>query len=354
MGWQRYNYVLAGLLGAVAFVTIFLLLEVFASVFFAITVAYVLYPLRTKLVEQGLGNRLAAALSTVLALAIGFVLFAPLAVSAYLRRGEIVTFLDEFPETATLSAGGFTHSVDVAALLETAEATLEDIALQMAGEVVALLLKFFVFILVVYVLLLRPGTVRAAILEPIPDQYHDIVFSYHEQVESILNAIYVLQAAVAFGTFLVGLPFFYFFGYESAFTLAVLAGILQFLPVVGPSILMAGLAGLAVASGEVVRAILVFVLGSVFIGGMPDLVIRPRLARLTASIPGSLYFVGFVGGILSVGMIGVIAGPVAVALVAKSVGLLSEEPTTRQSRLETTADAPPAPSQPDEPPPSTG
>ena len=354
MGWQRYNYVLAGLLGVVAVVTFFVLLEVFASVFFAITVAYVLYPLRMRLVQQGLGNRLSAALTTVLALATGFVLFAPLAVSAYLRREEIVTFLDDIPETATLSVGEFTHSIDVVGLLDTVETMVEDLALQMAGEVVALLLKFFVFTLVVYVLLLRPGTVRTAILEPIPDQYHDIVFSYHERTQSILNAIYVLQAAVAFGTFLVGLPFFYLFGYESAFTLAVLAGILQFLPVVGPSILMAGLAGLAVAGGEVVRAILVFVLGSVFIGGMPDVVIRPRLARLTAGIPGSLYFVGFVGGILSVGMIGVIAGPVAVALVAESVVLLSEESTTRQAQLDTQPEPRSPTSRPDDLSSSTG
>jgi predicted PurR-regulated permease PerM len=54
-------------------------------------------------------------------------------------------------------------------------------------------------------------------------------------------------------------------------------------------------------------------------------VIRTRLARETADLPGSLYFVGFVGGLLTLGPIGVIAGPLAVALVVEMGNLLTDE-----------------------------
>jgi predicted PurR-regulated permease PerM len=101
-----------------------------------------------------------------------------------------------------------------------------------------------------------------------------------------------------------------------------MGGILQFVPVAGPILVLAGLAGLELVAGEVVRAALVFGLGGLLVGVLPDVLIRPRLARLTAGIPGSLYFVGFFGGLLSVGALGIIAGPLAVALVAEAVRLL--------------------------------
>ena len=72
-------------------------------------------------------------------------------------------------------------------------------------------------------------------------------------------------------------------------------------------------------------AMLADVLGGLLVAWLPDLVIRPRLARETADLPGSLYFVGFVAGLLTLGPIGVIAGPLAVALVVEIGGLLTDE-----------------------------
>jgi predicted PurR-regulated permease PerM len=61
----------------------------------------------------------------------------------------------------------------------------------------------------------------------------------------------------------------------------------------------------------------------VIIGLVPDLVVRPQLASRQAKLPVSLYFVGFVGGVLTVGVIGVVAGPLVVALLIETVQLLA-------------------------------
>jgi predicted ATP-dependent serine protease len=55
----------------------------------------------------------------------------------------------------------------------------------------------------------------------------------------------------------------------------------------------------------------------VIIGLVPDLVVRPQLASRQAKLPVSLYFVG---GVLTVG---VIAGPLVVALLIETVQLLA-------------------------------
>jgi predicted PurR-regulated permease PerM len=334
MSWSQRTYVLAALLAAVALVTTFLLFDIFSAVFFAITVAYILYPVRSFLRRRGLSSRLAAGLSTLLALVAVVVLFSPLIVSVYVRRSEFFEFLEELPETLSGSFVGMEYEIDVGQTLEQAEVILQNAAVDLLAQMPVILLNFFVFILVVYALLLRPDAVRAAILKPVPVQYQDIVFAFHRRTRSILYAIYVLQAAVGLGTFLIGYPFFILMGYDSAFTLAVMGGILQFVPVAGPILVLAGLAGLELVAGEVVRAALVFGLGGLLVGVLPDVLIRPRLARLTAGIPGSLYFVGFFGGLLSVGALGIIAGPLAVALVAEAVRLLVSDSASAAEQQE--------------------
>jgi hypothetical protein len=46
--------------------------------------------------------------------------------------------------------------------------------------------------------------------------------------------------------------------------------------------------------------------------------------RRTADLPASLYFVGFTGGVLTLGAVGIIAGPLAIALLVEAVSLLGD------------------------------
>jgi predicted PurR-regulated permease PerM len=76
---------------------------------------------------------------------------------------------------------------------------------------------------------------------------------------------------------------------------------------------------------DVAGAILVFAVGGLVVGWLPDAVIRTRLARETADLPGSLYFIGFTGGLLSVGPVGFIAGALVVAFLVEASELLAAE-----------------------------
>lgn len=64
---RRRRYVLAGLLVGIGLLTAAVLWEVIEVVFFAVTVAYVLYPLRRRLVDRGVPRRVASGLVTVAA-----------------------------------------------------------------------------------------------------------------------------------------------------------------------------------------------------------------------------------------------------------------------------------------------
>jgi predicted PurR-regulated permease PerM len=180
-------------------------------------------------------------------------------------------------------------------------------------------------VFLVFSLLHHQGDTRRAVLAVIPPTYRSVADALDQRARDTLFALYVLQAATSLGTFLIAVPVFVLLGYSFPITLAFLSAILQFLPIVGPSLVILGLAIWHVVFGDPTAALLVILVGGLLIAWLPDLLIRPRLASETADLPGSLYFVGFTGGLLTLGPIGIIAGPLAIALVIEMASLLSAE-----------------------------
>jgi predicted PurR-regulated permease PerM len=320
---RRRRHVIAGLLVAVGALAVAVLWNVVEVVFFGITVAYVLYPLRQRLVAHGVPRRLASAAVTTAAFLAVVVLLTPIALALFERRGALIELLNNLPDELPVEVLGFAYEIDIADLTATANDALRSIAISLAADAIFITLEFSLFVLIVYGLLLRPQAVGRAAYEITPPAYHDVLHALHERVAGTLFALYVIQATTAVLTFPFAVVVFYALGYPDVFVLAVLSAILQFFPIVGPGTLIVGLAGYDVLLGMPGRAIGVLILGSLLIGLLPDILIRPRMASQRARLPASLYFVGFVGGVLTVGVIGIIAGPLVVAVLVELVNLLS-------------------------------
>lgn len=324
---------LAGLVLGLTIIAAFALVDVLGTVFFAITVAYVLYPVREFLVDRGLSHRIASTVVTSTAFVILGLLIAPISWVLYEQRTELFIFFQRIPETVTLQISEFDYVIETAPVLTATQEWIQQLAIDIAQATPVLGLKVVVFTLLVYGLLYRPRAARAAVLRIIPADQHDIVHRLHERTKATLNAIYILQGATAVGTAAIALLVFWALGYRNPVPLAIVAGLLQFIPVVGPSVVVIGLAIGDVMNGAIDRAILVSILGLVLVGFMPDAVIRTQLVSWAADLPVSLYFVGFVGGILSLGVIGFVAGPLIIALLVEMIALLSYGGSVQQSQL---------------------
>lgn len=191
------------------------------------------------------------------------------------------------------------------------------------------------FVFVVFGILLRRDELQRALIAPIAAEYHDIVFAINDRVRSTLYTLYIVQVVTSTVTFAVAIPIFWLLGYEFPITLAVIAGVLQFLPVIGPGFLIGGLTLYELINGLYIDGVLVFAFGMGIVALAPDVLLRPRLVSERASLPASLYFVGFVGGVLSLGPIGIIAGPLLVSVLVFLLSLLGRETqSSRQSHLQ--------------------
>lgn len=314
-----------GIAAALAVLTAAVLWEVLGTLFFAVTLVYVAEPLYRALLDRGLGPRTASAIATAVVFAAAVGLLVPFAVVLYQRRADVVAVLSTLPESVALGVGGFEVVLETGEVVTLAVVQLRRLAFDVAGAAPVLGLKLVLLAMVLYALLVRRASVGRTLVAAVPAHHRPVVRRLSERLRETLLAIYVMQAATSLATFAVALPLFVLLGYDLAFVLAVLAGLLQFLPIVGPSVLIAVIAGAAVLAGDLAGAATVGVLGWLLVAMLPDIVVRPKLAEHTAHVPGSLYFVGFTGGVLTVGAVGVIAGPVLVVLLNEAVALLAAE-----------------------------
>lgn len=331
---SRRLYVLGGVLAAIATLAAVILFEVLGTVFFALSVAYLLVPLRRRLYQRGF-SRLTSTVA-VTATAVGGVvaLFGPLVYLLIIRFSEVTALIRGLPESITLGAAGFSYELVVSDVLTLISQELAVLAGEIASALPVLLIKLTLFVLLVFSLLHNQQDIRSGVLTVVPPNYRDIAEALHTRARETLFALYVLQAVTALGTFVIALPVFVLFGYNSPVILATVAGILQFVPIAGPSLLIIVLVAGHLLTGDFGSALGVALVGGALIAWLPDLLIRPRIASRTTDISGSLYFIGFVGGLLSLGAIGIIVGPLVVALLVEAAGLVSQE-------FETTVDTPP-------------
>lgn len=319
----RRQYALASVLLVLGLLAVVVLRKVLGTVFFAVTVAYVLLPLRDRFRAAGYSRQVASVLTASVASAALVVLFGVLGFVLFRQSDSLEALLERVPSTLVVEIAGFSYTAELSTVTATLSSVLAGLAEAVLRAAPVVALKVVLFVILVFGLLLRPGAVDDAARGLVPSQYHDVLSALDRRTRQTLYGIYVLQAATAVGTTAVALAVFLALGYSAPLTLAIIAGVLQFIPVVGPSVLVGGLAVFDLALGNPQRAVLVAVLGTVFVGFAPDAVIRPRLASRTADLPTSLYFIGFVGGVLTVGPIGFIAGPLVVALIIELVGMLS-------------------------------
>lgn len=317
--------VLAVSLALAAIVAIAILRGLVGTIFFAITVGYVLLPVTDRLRREGLPAWWAAAVATAGAFVFGVALFVPIGAVLYLRRRAALGLIRSLPDSLTLTFGDFVYVIDAGEVTTFLARQVTQIALSLARATPVLAAKLFVFGLVLFALLYRGDRLQRALLGPVPDDYHDLATALNERVQDTLVSLYVIQAVTAIATFAVALAVFLALGIRYPVTLAVVAGLLQFLPVVGPSLVIAAIALGEYLAGDLVGAVVIAVVGLVFVGFLPDAILRPRLARQTTELPGSLYFVGFTGGLLSLGPVGIVAGPLAVALVVELLAQLANE-----------------------------
>jgi len=116
-----------------------------------------------------------------------------------------------------------------------------------------------------------------------------------------------------------GLPYTAFLG--------VVAGFLSLIPFVGAAGVWIPCTIYLAASGDLVRAIILLVYGSLVIS-MVDNVLRPLLIGGQTRLPTLFLFFGILGGVQTYGVLGIFLGPVLLAIVLAFIRIYQEQFST--------------------------
>jgi len=184
--------------------------------------------------------------------------------------------------------------------------------------------KFVIFLLSLYFFLRHgPGLVES-IRRSFSLEHRGILDRFTKTSYSVLYAIYVVHVATAIVTFVLAVPFFWLIGFSNVFFWSLLCGVVQLIPLLGPSLIMFAIAIYAFATGNTTAGVLCLAVGYPVVAAAPDLVFRPVMMGRHSKLNPLLLLLGFVGGLMSLGAIGFMVGPLALALLAEALKLASE------------------------------
>ncbi|MBP2145721.1 putative PurR-regulated permease PerM [Methanofollis sp. W23] len=295
----------------------------------ALSLAVVVLPLQRRLVRWGIPEGVAALAVTVIVFlaltgAVGFT-------AAVLAQNA--DFLAEIVQgiTGWIGAAGVDPVASVGPESEAAAwfnewtASLTDAATTFAAQVPTLVLDFIVFFLALYMFIYRGAAVAAELTAALPSRLRAAVERMTRASVDTLYAIYIVHVATSVITFFLAIPFFWVLGYDHVIFFAVMAGIFQLIPIIGPSVIMLIVGAFALSQGDLRGAALAAFVGYPLVCALPDIYFRPLMMGRRARIHPVIMWIGFFGGLVVMGLVGFILGPVLVVLAITAYHILVEE-----------------------------
>jgi predicted PurR-regulated permease PerM len=157
---------------------------------------------------------------------------------------------------------------------------------------------------------------------PLPDgQVWELVRNFRDVTRAMLlgtGATALYQGLISFvGYWVLGLP--------SPLLFASLTAVASLLPGIGTALIWVPLAGWLLASDAIGRGLVLLVWGSVLIVGIADYLLRPKLLGNRVKMNELLVLIALFGGIEAFGLLGLILGPIVVALFVALVRIYERE-----------------------------
>lgn len=301
--------------------------QVVWTVVLGIAAAYVLLPFHKWLMGRGVPAYWSAIVSSLFIVVLVLVLFTPIGVVLFLRRQETIEFIQDTPDQQEFTIGDSLVTIDIDTVQEQFVPGLSDLAPALLAQLSVLASKFVVFAFVVFALLYYHEQLRPLAYNAIPSPYHGVVDAVHWRVRDVLFGHYVLAVVGLTVTYISGIAVFSLLGYSLPLVFSLAAALLWILPFVSPAPLVAGLGLYHLFVGEPVSALLIGLFGILFLVAIPRVFVAEGRYRLDNPRPlsSSVYFIGFVGGFLTVGFVGIVVGPLALAILGELLELLSRD-----------------------------
>jgi len=334
------GYLLA-LVGLFAYLSLQLVLPFAQYVLAGVLIAFVLFPLQTRL-ERYVGPTIAAFALVAVAI-VGVIV--PFVIVAVVIAGDVVALLQEIdPETLQLAAieerieDEIGVEIDIAAQLADSAEQIGTILLEQTtawfSALTHALVGLGVLLFLLYYLLKDGDNLMGWVRDvtPLPGDVQDELYDELNEVMWAVLAGHVLIAIIegtiaGIGLFVTGVP-------NAAFWTFVMV-ILSLIPLIGAPLVWIPASIYLFVTGEPIMALGLAVYSAIVVGVSDDY-LRPIVVDRFAEISPAVIIVGVLGGIYAFGIMGLFFGPVIVGALIATINVVNDTYDQLEDDSETT------------------
>ena len=320
---------------AIALYLCWLMLRPFIGVLaWAVVLVIVFYPVHRRLTRKIRSRSLSALVSCLLVV---LIVVLPLTVLTFALTQELAGVIPKIPaqisqlmnpETSLLGKASEwiqrrfgidtfrTQEFMVDQLKRTSEFVV-GFSLSLASNIVSAIIKAFFVIFTMYYLFRDGDKIVARLPSALPlseDQSETIIARTKEVVSASVYGVVVIAGLQGF----LGGVMFWILGIPSALLWAVLMAFVCMIPVLGSFLVWLPLSIYLMVTGHWTKAVVLLVWGALAISTI-DNFLRPRLIRNHTRLHELFVFFSVLGGISVFGLLGIVLGPVVLAI---TLGLL--------------------------------
>jgi predicted PurR-regulated permease PerM len=325
---------------AIALYVCWLMLQPFFNVLlWASVLAVVFYPMHRRIRARMHSPALAAAISTLLVIV--FILLPVTFITVAVVReltGVAASFQSGVTQFSLASTPGVGWLLDwanqyihidreaaqqfVVERLETWGAALAGSTLVVVGGAVGAVVQTLLVVFTLFYLFRDGDRIRQAVYDMLPIervQAHDIALRTRDVIGATVNGVLVIAAIQ--GT--LGTIIFSILGLPSPLLWGVVMFFLSMIPMAGAFLVWVPAAAYLALTGAYTRALILVVWGVLVIGTI-DNFLSPRLVGHRASLHELLIFFAVLGGLDVFGVLGLVIGPVMVAITLALIEMVRQ------------------------------
>ena len=244
-------------------------------------------------------------------------------------RGGIIPFLTHNVDRATLYVGKYVDvsRFDIRAQLQSKAKVLGERVLPtaraVAGDLISAVLKLFLGLITVYVLLREGDRIVDHILRLLPLSEHQgkrLLQTLKDNIVANVEGVFAVGAAQGLGT---GLAIAVL-GVSPATLFGIAAAFCSLIPIFGTGLVWGPVAIYLLATGHVVKGLVLLGLGGGVISQL-DSVVRPLFVGKKLHANALVIMIAMLGGVMAFGFLGLFLGPVVVSLIVTLSEMLHEE-----------------------------
>lgn len=192
---------------------------------------------------------------------------------------------------------------------------ITEIVVTWAFKLPSVLIRLFLAAFLSFYFVRDGKSLKGALIRIAPESKKEKVERVITACDAVIYGIVVGYLSKAIITAFLSIIVFYFLGIGNPFVMGVVLAVFDFIPLIGPWTIFLGLFLWYALQGQVSYAIEVAGICYLTISLIPELYIRPKVSGTISQVHPMVMLVGILGGIMSMGAIGVLAGPLILGMI---------------------------------------